>query len=164
MQTLTLDVKRVARDRGDHQPQHPLFSHSILAFTRYWLKLGEGRAPVWADFDMIVVADALPYLTVFKCDGNSRFTIEFTGSAIAALAGEDLSGRQVTFLDPAQADIDWFERVRTTAKTADIHLSTGSTKPAYTASLDFVAADFPFMDDTGQTVSRVVCLTVPKMN
>jgi hypothetical protein len=164
MQTLALDVKRVARERGAHLPQHPMLSHAILAFTRYWLKLGGGRPPAWADFDMMGAGDALPYLTIFKCSGESSFTIEFTGSAISALAGEDLAGRKVTFIDHAHGDIDWFERVCGAVKKADIQLSTGSTSPAYTSSLDFVAADFPFMDGGGNVVNRVVCLTIPKLN
>jgi hypothetical protein len=62
------------------------------------------------------------------------------------------------------AEIDWYRRCRPVAEDADIQVLAGTANPPYTQALDFVAADFPFMDEAGDTVSHIVGLTLVKLN
>ncbi|MDX2221638.1 MAG: hypothetical protein SFV21_02750 [Rhodospirillaceae bacterium] len=163
-QALHLDVKTLARERGAHRPRHPLMPPAVLAFTRYWMRLSQTRPPRWSLFHMIDVQDIAPYVTVLRCDGGSAFTVEFMGSAVATMLGEDLTGTRVTQASPTFADIDWFERCRAAIAHHDVVVSNGSATPKHTSRIDFVAADYPFMDDAGVDVSRVVALTVATVN
>ena len=164
MQINTLDIRRVAQTRTAGQPRHPLLPPPILAFTQRWLTLAEGRTPSWSSFDMTNVGDTLPYLTILKCRGEKSFDVEFVGSAITALAGEDLTGSKVSPVKPVLGDIDWYSRARPTVDLADIQVATGTINPPYTSPIDYVSADFPFTTESGSAVSHVVCVTVAKLN
>lgn len=164
MQTVTIDVKSIARHRGPHQPRHPTLPPAILAFTKYWMQLGEPRPPTWARFQMLDVLDIVPYLTVFKCHGEPCFTVEFMGSAVAAMLGEDMTGAEFTASTPTVAEIDWFERCLGAIERRDVNTVAGTANPQYTSKLEYVGADFPFLDDRGAEVSYVVALTVGRTN
>jgi hypothetical protein len=164
LQPVNLDVKTLARERGAHRPRHPLLPSAVLAFTRYWMKLSQTRPPRWSLFHMIDVQDIAPYITVLKCEGGSTYTVEFMGSAVSTMLGEDLTGARVTQASPTFADIDWFERCRAAVARHDLVVSNGSATPPHTSRIDFVGADYPFMDEAGIEVSRVVALTVATVN
>jgi hypothetical protein len=164
MQTVTLDVKSVARLRGDHQPRHPLLPPAVLAFTKYWMKLSERRPPRWSLFQLVDARDAAPYITIFKCHGEASFTVEFMGSAVSAMLGEDLTGLRFSRSSPTVAEIDWFERCLSALENRDLHVVTGTANPQYTSKIEYVGADFPFLEDGGDDVTRVVTLTVGRTN
>lgn len=163
MHISALDIKGLARERGAHQPSHPLLPPPIIAFTQYWLKLAEGRTPTWASFDMMDVAEAAPYLTILKVRGESACDLEFVGSGMTAIIGEDITGQRVTESSPIVGDVNWFERAKVTVDRADIHVDNGTINPEYTSEIEYVSADFPFSDDTG-AVTHVICITVAKLN
>lgn len=164
MQAVTIDVKSIARQRGAHQPRHPTLPPAVLAFTRYWMGLSDQRPPMWPSFQMLNVLELVPYLTVFKCHGDSRFEVEFMGSAVSAMIGEDLTGANFTSSSPTVAEIDWYERCFGAMETRDVSTLVGTANPQYTPKIDYVGADFPFLDDHGHDVSHVVTLTVGKTN
>jgi len=158
-----VEVKDLVRTRGPHQPRHPLLPHPIITFTHCWLDLDDGLPPAFAAFDMIDVVDVVPYLTILKRTGEGIYTIDFAGSAIAALSGEDPTGKRVTRGAPAQGDVNWFERCEIAIAHADMNVSNGVLHPPQTSSIDYVSADFPFRDDDG-ALTHVICVTVPKLN
>jgi hypothetical protein len=164
MQTIEIDVKTVARQRGPHQPRHPILPTAILEFTKHWMALSEDRPPAWSHFQMLDVLEVVPYLTVFRRRAETRFQVEFMGSAVSAMLGEDLTGTEFTPSSPTVAEIDWFERCLSATEQRDVLTMTGSANPLYTSRIDFVGADFPFLDEAGDDVSYIVCLTVAKVN
>ncbi|MCB2107811.1 MAG: PAS domain-containing protein [Rhodobacteraceae bacterium] len=164
MQTVAIDLKSVARERGAHQPRHPLVPAAILAFTRYWMKLSESRPPAWSLFNLVDIQEIAPYITVMRANGNGTYEIEFMGSAVSTMVGEDLTGTQISRLNAETAEIDWLERWRAAAEKNDLNLSTGAANPQYTSRIEFVAADFPFVEDGRADISHVVALTVAKVN
>ncbi|MBL8645247.1 MAG: hypothetical protein JNK21_15045 [Rhodospirillaceae bacterium] len=163
MHITALDIKTLARDRGPHRPSHPLLPHPVIGFTQYWLNLGEGDGlPDWSGYDLMDVADHAPYLTVLRL-GADGVHVEFVGSAVTALVGEDFAGAKVTRDNPKIADIDWYSRAQNAATTSDIQVASGKVHPPYTSDFDYVSADFPFRDEKGQ-ITHVVCVTVAKLN
>ena len=44
---------------------------------------------------MMDVGDIVPYLTILRCNPDNSFTFTFTGSAVSAIIGEDLTGQSV---------------------------------------------------------------------
>jgi len=164
LRTIGLDVKAVARKRGADLPQHPLLPQQVLAFTRHWLALGGKTPPLWSQFNMMDVGDIVPYLTMLRCNPDNSFTFTFMGSAVSAILGEDLSGCTVSAIDAVWGEIDWFRRCKPVADVADIQVLSGATNPPYTSPIDFIAADFPFMDDAGGAVSHIIGVTVARMN
>jgi hypothetical protein len=164
MQTVELDIKQLARNRGPGQPRHPLLPPPIIAFTQHWLSLAQGFTPRWPLFDMLGVADAVPYLAVFKARGARAFDVEFVGSAVTALTDGDLAAGRVVVPSSILGDIDWVGRAKATLELNDILVATGTVNPPYTSAIDYVSADFPFLGEAGGTVERVVCMTVPKLN
>lgn len=164
LKTVGLDVKAVASSRGADLPQHPLLPPHVLQFTRYWMNLAATTRPSWTQFEMMDVADIVPYLTVLRCEPDSSFTFTFTGSAVSAILGEDLTGRTVSLGTPVWGEIDWYRRCKPVAEVADIQVLSGSMTPAHMSAIDFVAADFPFMDDTDGAVSYIVGVTVARLN
>ena len=164
LRAIGLDVKAVARKRGADLPQHPLLPAQVLALTRHWLALGGKTPPHWSQFEMMDVGDVVPYLTVLRCHPDHTFTFMFMGSAVSAVLGEDLTGCAVTAREAVWGEIDWYRRCKPVADVADIQLLSGSTNPPYTSPIDFIAADFPFMDDAGGAVSYVVGVTVARLN
>lgn len=159
----SLDIKTMARTRGAHQPGHPLLPAQVLAFTNYWLALNNGHVPAWSAFDMLKVSDAAPYLTVLRRCGAGVYEIEFAGSAVAAMAGEDLTGKRVNRIYPMQGEIDWFSRVLAAAEHSDVNFSSGTINAPHTPAIEYVGADFPFKGDGGDP-DIVVCLTMAKLN
>lgn len=164
LKTIGLDVKAVARKRGADLPQHPLLPQQVLALTRYWLTLGGKTPPTWSQFEMIDIGDAVPYLSILRCNPDNTFTFTFMGSAVAAVLGEDLTGCTVSAANPAWGEIDWYRRCKPVADVADIQALAGKTNPPYTSPIEFVAADLPFMDDAGAAVSHIVGVTVARLN
>ncbi len=164
MRTIGLDVKAVARRRGADLPQHSILSPPVLGLTRYWLELQHAAAPVWSDFEIMDVGDAVPYLTILECRPDNTFTFKFMGSAVSAFLGQDLTGRTVSIEDPVWGQIDWYRRCKPVSDVADIQVLSGTADPQQTSAIDFIAADFPFMDDSGGAVSHVVGVTVPRLN
>lgn len=164
MQTVTLDVKSVARQRGPHQPRHPVLPPAILAFTKHWIGLSEDKPPRWESFQMIDVMEVVPYITIFKCVGGSAFAIEFMGSGVSAMLGEDLTGMEFDSSTPTVAEIDWYERCLAATEQRDVSVITGTANPQYTSKIDFVGADFPFLEDSGEDIAYIVALTVGKTN
>jgi hypothetical protein len=164
LRTIGLDMKAVARKRGADLPQHPLLPQQVLAFTRHWLALGGKTPPLWSQFNMMDVGDIVPYLTMLRCNPDNSFTFTFMGSAVSAILGEDLSGCTVSAIDAVWGEIDWFRRCKPVADVADIQVLSGATNPPYTSPIDFIAADFPFMDDAGGAVSHIIGVTVARMN
>lgn len=163
MHVSALDIKSLARERGPHMPSHTMLPPPILAFTQYWLGLADGRTPNWAAFDMFDVAETAPYLTILKSRGEHAVDLEFVGSAITAVAGEDLTGSSATRTNPVVGDMDWFNRARPAIDSADIQVSSGTIHPPYTSAIEYVSADFPFKDETG-AIAHIVCVTVAKLN
>lgn len=164
MEVVTLDVKSVARQRGDEKPRHPLLPPALLAFTNYWMDLRDNLLPRWSAFHLIDVQEMAPYLTIFKCQGDKAFEVEFMGSAVASLLGEDLTGHIFDKSTPTVAEIDWFERCLQVLEKQDLNVFTGSARPHYTSQIEFVGGDFPFVDDGGRDVSRIVTLSVGRAN
>lgn len=164
LKAIGLDVKAVARKRGADLPQHPLLPAQVLAMTRHWMNLGEGRAPATAQFEMMDVGDLVPYLTILRCNPDNTFTFTFTGSAVSAILGEDLTGYTVSAGDAVRGEIDWYRRCKPVADVGDLQVLAGSTRPQYTSPIDFIAADFPLMDDAGGAVSHIVGVTVTRLN
>ena len=164
LRTIGVDVKDVARKRGADSPQHPLLPAQVLAMTRHWLALGGKTPPHWTQFEMMDVGDTVAYLTVLRCNADNTFTFTFTGSAVSAILGEDLTGRTVSLDQPICGEIDWYRRCKPVADIADVQVLSGATNPPYTSPIDFIAADFPFMDDAGGAVSHIIGVTVAKLN
>ncbi len=164
LRTLGLDVKAVARKRGADLPQHPLLPPQVLAFTRQWLALGGKSLPLWSSFDLMDAGDIVPYLTILRCQPDNSFTFTFMGSAVSAILGEDLTGCMVSSRYAVWGDVDWYRRCKPVADVADIQLLSGAVNPPYTSAIDFIAADFPFMDDAGGGVSHIIGVTVAKLN
>ena len=164
LKTVGLDVKAVARKRGADLPQHPLLPSQVLELTRHWMTLGGTTPPAWSQFEMMDVGDVLPYLTILRCNPDNTFTFAFTGSAVSAVLGEDLTGRTVSAGEAVWSGIDWYRRCKPVADVADIQVVTGSMNPAHMSPMDFVAADFPFMDDAGGAVSHIIGVTVARLN
>lgn len=164
LRTIGLDVKSVAKTRGADLPQHPLLPPQVLQLTRYWMKLGGKTPPGWSQFEMMDLGEIVPYLTVLRCNPDNTFTFAFTGSAVSAILGEDLTGRNVSLKEAVWGEIDWFRRCKPVAEIADIQVLAGSISPAHMSAIDFVAADFPFMDDAGGAVSHIVGVTVARLN
>jgi hypothetical protein len=169
---LNVDVKAAAEapagemsgDLGGERLRRSFLPPQILAFTRYWLKLGGTVAPVWPQFDQTTLADIAPYFTIARCHTEEIFTFTFAGKAIAALLGEDLTGRTVNATASLWGEIDWYRRWKPVAQTAEIQVLSGSTNPPYTAGVEFIGADFPFLRQGGGAVSHVVSVTVARMN
>jgi hypothetical protein len=164
LETIRLDVRAVARQRGADLPQHPVLPPQVLEMTRYWMSRGGHTPPCWSQFDLMDAGDLVPYLTVLRCNGDGTFTFTFTGSAVSALIGEDLTGRTV---GPGRAiigEIDWTHRCAPVAETANVQVVAGAIHPARMSAIDFVAADFPFMRDGGSTVHTIVGVTVARLN
>ncbi len=166
---ISLDLKAVARQsekrgQGPARSHHPLLPPQILQMTRQWLALGGKHPPVWSDFEMAEVGLVVPYLSVLRCHYDHSFSFTFMGSAVSAVLGEDLTGCMVTARDAVWGEIDWYRRCKPVADIADIQLLAGSTNPPYTAAVDFIAADFPFMDDAGGAVSHIAAVTVATIN
>jgi hypothetical protein len=164
LRTLGVDVRAVARKRGADLPQHPLLPQQVLALTRHWLTLGGKTPPAWAQFEMMDMGDIVPYLTVLRCNPDNTFTFTFMGSAVSAVLGEDLTGHVASAAAPVWGEIDWYRRCKPVAEIADIQVLSGATNPPDTSPIEFVAADFPFMDDAGAGVSRIVGVTVARLN
>jgi hypothetical protein len=164
MQTVSLDIKRLARDRGPGQPRHPFLPPQIIAFTQHWLSLAEGAMPRWPQFDMIDVPDAVPYLALLKCRGERALDVTFVGSAVTALTDGDLQGGHVIVASSILGDIDWYQRAKAAVELTDIQVATGVVNPPYTSAIDYVSADFPFLGEVGDAVEYVACVTVPKLN
>ncbi|MBM3512586.1 MAG: hypothetical protein FJX59_02605 [Alphaproteobacteria bacterium] len=164
MQTVTLDVKSVARQRGPHQPRHPVLPPAILTFIKHWVGLSEDKPPRWHLFQMLGVMEQVPYLAIFKCVGGSAFMVEFMGSAVSAMIGDDMTGMEFNSSTPTVAEIDWYERCQATLEQRDVTVLTGTANPKYTSKLDYVGADYPFIEDAGDDVAYVVTLTVGKAN
>jgi len=164
MQAVTLDVKTVARERGDEAPRHPLLPPTLLDFTNYWMDLRDNLLPRWHAFHLVDVQAMAPYLTIFKCRDDQEFEVEFMGSAVASLLGEDLTGRVFNKSTPTVAEIDWFERCLQVLEKQDLNVFTGSANPLYTSQIEFVGGDYPFVDDGGRDVSRIVTLSVGRAN
>jgi len=162
--TIGLDVKAVARNHGADLPQHSLLPPQILAMTRHWLALGGKTPPAAAQFEMMDVGDIVPYLTVLRVNPDNSFTFTFTGSAVSAIIGEDLTGRTVTAGQAVLGEIDWFRRCRPVAEVADIQVLAGAISPSHMSPIDFIAADFPLMDDAGGGVTTIVGVTVARIN
>jgi hypothetical protein len=164
LKTIGLDVKAVARNHGADLPQHSLLPPQVLAMTRHWLALGGKTPPAAAQFDMMDVGDIVPYLTILRVNPDNSFTFTFTGSAVSAIIGEDLTGRTVTAGQAVLGEIDWFRRCRPVAEVADIQVLAGAIAPSHTSPIDFIAADFPLMDDAGGAVTEIVGVTVARLN
>ncbi|MBY0508552.1 MAG: hypothetical protein K2P94_00230 [Rhodospirillaceae bacterium] len=167
--TIGLDVKAVARTHGADLQQHSLLPPQVLALTRHWLalsgKTGGGKTPpAAAQFEMMDVGDIVPYLTILRVNPDNTFTFTFTGSAVSAIIGEDLTGRTVTAGQAVLGEIDWFRRCRPVAEVADIQVLAGAISPSHTSPIDFIAADFPLMDDAGGAVTEIVGVTVARLN
>jgi hypothetical protein len=158
-----LDIKTLARDRAPHRPSHPLLPHPVIGFTQHWLNLGDGAdAPLWSAFDLMDVGDHAPYLTVLKVSDNA-VEVEFVGSAVTALVGEDFAGTTATAANPSICEINWYDRAQAAVDKLDIQVGSGKVNPPYTSEIEFVSADFPFKDEMGN-VTHVVCVTVAKVN
>jgi hypothetical protein len=164
MQALSLDIKQLARERSPSQPRHSLLPPPILAFTRHWLNLADGFTPRWPQFDMLDVADAVPYLTVLKARGERAFDVEFVGSAVTALTDGLIAAGKVIIPSSVLGDIAWVGRAKLAMDLADIQVATGSVNPPYTSSIEYVSADFPFLGEAGAAVETVACVTIPKVN
>jgi hypothetical protein len=164
LRAITLDIIAAARKRSTGREAHPLLPPPVLAMTRQWLALGGKRPPAWSAFEMRDVQLVMPYLSVLRCHHDNSFSFTFMGASVSAVLGEDLTGCVVTARDAVWAEIDWYRRCKPVADIADIQLLAGSTNPPYTAPLDFIAADFPFMDDAGGAVTHVATVTVAKLN
>jgi|GEM_PF-2397249 len=164
MQTVSLDIKQLARDRVPSQPRHPLLPPQIITFTRRWLSLADGFTPRWAQFDMLDVADSVPYLTVLKARGERAFDVEFVGSAVTALTDGLISVGKVIIPSSVLGDIAWVGRAKLAVDLADIQVATGTVNPPYTSAIDYVAADFPFLGEAGAAVETIACVTVPRVN
>ena len=160
MQTVTLDVKTVARQRGAEKPRHPLLPPALLAFTNYWMDFRDQKLPRWDRFHLVDVQALAPYITIFKCSGEQEFEVEFMGSAVSTMLGEDLTGQRFNRMSATVAEIDWFERCLSVLEKQDLNVFTGSANPIYTSVIDYVGGDFPFVDEGGRDVSRIVTLTV----
>ena len=164
LRTIGLDVRAVARKRGADLPQHPVLAAPVLSLTRHWLTLAGKTRPHWSQFEMLDVGDVIPYLTILQCRPDNTFTFTFMGSAVSAILGEDLTGRTVSARDPVWGEIDWYRRCKPVAEIADIQVLSGATNPSFTSPIDFIAADFPFMDEAGGAVSHIVGVTVARVN
>jgi hypothetical protein len=164
MQTVSLDIKRLARDRNPSQPRHPLLPPPIIAFTRHWLSLADGKTPRWPQFDMLDVTEALPYLTILKCRGERAYDVVFVGSAVTALSDGELHAKHVIIANSVLGDIDWVARARAAVELNDIQVTTSTLTPPYTSAIDVVAADFPLLGEVGSAVDYVACVTVPRLN
>ena len=164
MQAVTLDVKTVARQRGAEKPRHPLLPPALLAFTNYWMNHRDQHLPRWSAFHLIDVQALAPYITIFKCRGDQEFEVEFMGSAVSTMVGEDMTGMRFTAMTATVAEIDWFERCLSALEKQDVQAFLGSANPMYTSRIDYVGGDFPFVDDSGRDVSRIVTLTVGRAN
>jgi hypothetical protein len=164
LKTIGLDVKTVAKQRGADRPQHPLLPGQILELTRYWMALGGNVPPAWSQFEMMDVGDIVPYLTILRCNPDNTFTFTFTGSAVSAIIGEDLTGRTVSPGNAVYGEIDWLRRCKPVSDVADIQVVAGAIHPAHMSAIDFVAADFPFMSDAGGAVNYIVGVTVARLN
>jgi hypothetical protein len=164
LKTVGLDVKAVASKRGNDLPQHPLLPAQVLELTRYWMALGGKTPPAWSQFEMMDVGDIVPYLTILRCNPDNSFTFTFTGSAVSAIIGEDLTGQTVGAGRSLYGDIDWMRRCKPVAEIADIQVLAGAIHPAHMSAIDFIAADFPFMSDAGGAVNYIVGVTVARLN
>ncbi|MBL8628239.1 MAG: hypothetical protein JNM81_01330 [Rhodospirillaceae bacterium] len=154
----------MARDRGPHRPHHPLLPHPVIGFTQHWLNLGNnGSLPQWSAFDLRDVGENAPHLTILKIASDGSVDVEFVGSAVSALVGEEFAGTSATAENPTICDIDWYNRAQAAADQSDIQVSNGKVNPPYTSEIEYVSADFPFRGDDGQ-ISHVVCVTVAKLN
>lgn len=162
LRDIGLDVKAVARRRGPAPTPHPVLPHQVLTLTRHWLALGGKTPPLWSQFEMMDVADLVPHLTILRCNPDNSFLFTFMGSSISSVLGEDLSGCLVDERHAAMAEIDWYRRCRPVADIADVQVLSGSTNPPYTSPVEFVAADFPFMDEGGAAVSHIAGITITR--
>jgi subtilisin family serine protease len=159
-----LDIKSLARDQGPHRPSHPLLPHPVIGFTQYWLNLGEGDGlPQWSTFDLMDLGENAPHLTVLKINTDNTVDVEFVGSAVTALVGEDFAGMSASADKPMICEIDWYNRAIAAADQSDIQVGNGKVNPPYTSEIEYVSADFPFRDDDGH-ITHVVCVTVAKLN
>ena len=164
LRAIGLDVKAVARKRGADLPHHPLLPPPVLQLTRHWLKLGGKTPPAWSQFEMMDVSDLVPYLTVLRCNPDNTFTFMFTGSAVSTILSEDLTGHTVSAAEAVWGGIDWYRRCKPVADVADIQVLGGAINPAHMSPIEFIAADFPFMDDAGGAVRYVAGVTVARLN
>ncbi len=164
MQTVSIDIKRLARDRTPSQPRHTLLPPQVLTFTRHWLSLAGETTPRWPQFDMLDVAEAVPYLAVFKCRGELAFDVTFVGSAVTAMTDGDLHAGQVIVANSILGDIDWVSRARTAVDFNDVQLATSTVNLPSMSAMDVVAAAFPFLGDVGSAVEYVACITLPRLN
>lgn len=163
LRTITLDIKAVARRRSAN-PAYPYLPHQVLTMTRQWLALSDRQPPSWSLFQMAEVGYVVPYLSVLRCQPDNSFVFTFMGPTVSAILGEDLTGCTVTARDAMWGEIDWYRRCKPVADIADVQLLAGSTNPPYTAPVDFIAADFPFMDDAGGAVTHIAAVTIAKLN
>ena len=164
LKTIGVDIIAAARKRGQDEKQHPLLPAQVLTMTRQWLALGRKRPPAWSAFDMADVSLVVPHMSVLRCHADNSFTFTFMGASVSAVLDEDLTGCTVTARDAIWGEIDWYRRCKPVADIADIQLLAGSTNPPYTAPVDFIAADFPFMDDAGGAVTHIAAVTVARLN
>lgn len=163
LRAIGLDVKALARKPAEPARQ-ALLPPQVLTLTRYWLALGGKTPPLWSQFEMIHVGDVVPTLSFLRCNPDHTFTFTFMGSAVAAVLGEDLTGCAVSAGNPIWGEIDWYHRCKPVADVADIQAVSGATNPPYTARVEFITVDFPFMDDAGAAVSHTAGVTVARLN
>jgi hypothetical protein len=161
LRAIGVDVKAVARHRGPGA-QHPVLPPQVLALTRHWLALGGKTPPLWSQFEMMDVAELVPHLTILRCNPDDSFLFTFMGARISSVLGEDLCGCIVNLRHPVLAEIDWYRRCRPVADIADVQVHSGMTNPPYTSPLEFIAADFPFMDEGGGAVSHIAGITIAR--
>ncbi len=163
LRAVGVDVKALAR-QSKGQRADVVLPPQILTMTRYWLKLGGKSTPHWPQFQILAVAEIVPYLTIAECLSDGSFSFAFVGSAVAAFLGEDLGNRAISAATPVLGEIDWYRRCVPVSESADIQVLSGRTDPPYTSAVEFMAADFPFVTDAEGTVSHVVGVTVPRVN
>ncbi len=164
LRSVGLDVRAIARTQHTKQPAHLVLPPQILAMTRYWLKIGGKGTPRWSQFQLLDVAEIAPYITVAEAVAEQTFHFTFIGSAISALLGEDVKDRTISAAFPIMGEIDWYRRCKPVSETGDLQVLTGKTNPPYTTTVEFLAADFPFITEADDTVSHIVGVTVPQVN
>ncbi len=162
LRAIGVDVKAVARRHSHGSAQHPVLPQQVLTLTRHWLALGGKTPPLWSQFEMMDMADLVPHLTILRCNPDNSFLFTFMGTSIAAVLGEDLSGCIVNARHPVLAEIDWHQRCKPVADIADLQVLSGTTNPPYTSPIEFIAADFPFMDERSGAVSHIAGVTVAR--
>ena len=164
---LHVDVKAVAEaltgERSSDRVRDGL-PPQILTFARHWLNLGGPVAPSWLQFEQNKLGELAPYIAIARCHTEEIFTFTYAGKSLAALLCEDLTGRTVNATAAIWGEINWYRRWKPVVQTAEVQVLSGSTNPPYTAGVDFIGADFPFLHEDGGDVTHIVSLTVARMN